>query len=137
MDIFLAVAISAITFAIAFMGVRVTLHPVKEGNAKKYTVGFVLLSLFACLLVGWQAYLGHKSQGEVQSLLKSIQHNTETPQKIAPIFNVPPSQVIIQPQSVQSIRSSNVRVEIMHGDKALDGSKISYSSDSPKDFYNP
>jgi hypothetical protein len=109
MDILLAIGIFLITSVVAYMGVRVTFRPVREEDARKYTVVFVILTVVAGLLIGWQAYLGHRSQGEVQSLLTRIQANTENPPKIS--VNVPPSQVIFQPQSanrgVRYLKGSN------------------------------
>ena len=101
MDIFLAIAIFLLTSAIAYLGVRVTLHPAETEVSKiKYKLGFVFLTAIAAGLILWQSIMNRKEQGELHSQLNKIQKNTETPPQVT--VNVPqsiPPQIIVNPSA--------------------------------------
>lgn len=78
MDILVAVALFVLTSAMAYLGVRVTLHPAKTTEQKrKYKLTFSALTVLATALIAWQGYTNRKDQGKLQSQLSDIEHNTE------------------------------------------------------------
>jgi hypothetical protein len=62
-DVVVAIAIALVTVGIAYMGVRVALHPAESEQARKrYKYAFWFFALFAIVLIGWQAYRTEKYQ---------------------------------------------------------------------------
>ena len=91
LDIAIAVLLGALTLLTAFLGVYVTLHPVESDHSRKrYKIGFCACGLFACVLIGLQAYRNTQAQAATQKQLTQIEHNTKEPPKVE--VNVQPSQ---------------------------------------------
>ena len=87
-DIWVAISICALTAAMAYMGVHVTLHPPESHKAKRlWKAGFVSVAVLACVLIGVQTKRNDDSQSKLQAQLSKIQKQTETPPQVT--VNVP------------------------------------------------
>lgn len=101
LDLWIAIGSYGLTFALAFMGVYVTLHPPAEERKLDWKVGFAAVGALSCLLIAVQTHRNIKSQnqltlkiGNLQGEMDKIQHNTAQPPVVnvaAPIVRIPPT----------------------------------------------
>lgn len=91
-DVVLPVVVGILTSALAYMGVHVTLYP-PQGKARiMWPLGFAAVAIVGCALIAWQGIRSVRAQGDLQSQLNKIQHNTEQPPTVnvpAPVINIP------------------------------------------------
>jgi hypothetical protein len=97
LDVWIAALIAALTIAMAYMGVHITIHPLDESPRRRlrYKCGFAVCAAGAIALVAWQGVRNYRGQDELHRLLVQIQSNTKEPPKIQ--VSVPPPTVITVP----------------------------------------
>lgn len=71
-DVILAVGNGVVAFALAYMGVHVSLHPPREERKMAWTACFILVGLVTCGLIGLQAIRSNESVSALQSQLTGI-----------------------------------------------------------------
>ena len=93
-DIILAVALGVCTIAMAYMGVHLTLHTPASNRKSIWKVGFIVIAIITCALIGLQAY---RSNNFEQDLKAAIEKGNEKTQQVVREESGRPVNVQIQP----------------------------------------
>lgn len=110
-DVVLAVGVGMLTVVMGYMGVRVTLRPPQTERAKwTWEIGFAVVALLTCILIGWQTKRSVKAQDALQSQLRDIRNNEVKPpsaqENAQAILALQDKQKETQKESVASAKPS-------------------------------
>lgn len=112
LDIALAAVLCLSALGMAYLGVRVTLHPTDGRHKRKYKIAFLVLGVVVLAITIVQTVRNAKTQAAIRRQLADIERNTKQPPTVQTTINVPPPQVILPDNAKEKAHRTVVRVRL-------------------------